>query len=307
MPQDKIYIIGAGAIGKVLAVFLKLEGRDVVLVRGRVNKGAGGYEKIEVELGGQEVVEAEVETATLRWFERLEGTVVFTNKSFGNPALAKAVRSKTGDSPIVIMQNGLHVEQAFIDEGFTSIYRCVLFATSQPVSVHGYRFRPVAPSPIGPVNGSAAGLEAIVSSLHNHYFQFRSELDIDPIVWTKTIVNCVFNSVCPLLETDNGIFYRNEAATRIAKDIIGECVPVAAACGVVIDEATVLQTLLTISRSSEGQKISTYLDILNKRETEIGSLNLAIADIARQKGKEELVKVTGLLGALISLKSELNR
>lgn len=41
-----------------------------------------------------------------------------------------------------------------------------------------------------------------------------------------------------------------------------------------------LQNVLAISKMSDGQKISTYQDILNKRETEIETLNLAVAKAA---------------------------
>ncbi|HCZ36261.1 MAG TPA: ketopantoate reductase, partial [Cytophagales bacterium] len=37
---NNIYIIGAGAIGKALAVFLNRAGKNVTLVRGSVNDGS---------------------------------------------------------------------------------------------------------------------------------------------------------------------------------------------------------------------------------------------------------------------------
>ena len=199
--QNTIYIVGAGAIGKVLAVFLTLAGRDVVLIRGSVPAGEKSTESVEVELPDGTVARAELEIATINHFSELNGVLLFTNKSFGNPRLAKLVYPKIGLSPIVILQNGLHVEQPFLMEGFPSIYRCVLFATSQSVSEHRFRFKPVAPSPIGMIKGSAESLTTIVQTIDNRYFPFKEELEIGPVVWTKTIVNCVFNSICPLLET----------------------------------------------------------------------------------------------------------
>lgn len=307
MQSETVYIIGAGAIGKVLAVFLTLGGKEVVLLRGSVNDGRRSYEKIEVELPDQSTVEAEVQIATLSHFKRLDGLVLFTNKSYGNAHLAKAVYEKAGHSPIVILQNGLHVEQPFIDEGFHSIYRCVLFATSQSLSANRFRFKPVSPSPIGLVKGGAESLKAIVQTIDNAYFPFRDEPNIEPVVWTKTIVNCVFNSICPLLEIDNGIFHRNERALLLAKHVIAECVDVAKATGVFLREEEVVNTLLQISKSSDGQLISTYQDIKNKRRTEIETLNFAIVDAARKLSLSNAVKETGLLGNLIRVKSELNR
>ena len=35
--EERIFIIGAGAVGKALAVFLKLEGRSVCIIRGSMD------------------------------------------------------------------------------------------------------------------------------------------------------------------------------------------------------------------------------------------------------------------------------
>ncbi len=67
------------------------------------------------------------------------------------------------------------------------------------------------------------------------------------------------------------------------------------------------ESLLQISRSSDGQLISTYQDILNKRETEIGTLNLEIAAIAKKWNKQNDIRETCLLGELTLLKSKLHR
>lgn len=65
--------------------------------------------------------------------------------------------------------------------------------------------------------------------------------------------------------------------------------------------------MLAISRSSDGQLISTLQDINNKRPTEIDMLNLEIVGIAEKLSAENLVTETRLLGELTAIKSRLNR
>ena len=84
MSNQTIYIIGTGAIGKALAVFLKLETKNVILLRGSVDNQSTSIEKFQVELNDKTVLEASVEVSTLSHFSELEGIVVLTNKSFGN-------------------------------------------------------------------------------------------------------------------------------------------------------------------------------------------------------------------------------
>lgn len=302
--MQHIYIIGAGAIGKALAVFLTLAGKQVTLLRGSVDNGTTQAETLQVILEDGCTLEAAVEVSTLSNFTVLNGIIVLTNKSYGNHNLAAVLKGKTAQSPIVILQNGLGVEQPFVDNGF-STYRCVLFVTSQAIANNQIRFKPVSVCPVGVINGNNNVLNTIVENLSTQYFSFRAEANIQTIIWKKAIINCVFNSVCPLLDIDNGVFHRNENALAIAKRVIAECLAVAAKQGVSLRQHEVEEGLLAISRMSDGQAISTLQDIRNKRETEIDTLNFAIAQMAN--GDDIDVIETNLLGQLTKLKSILHR
>lgn len=304
--QTPIYIIGTGAIGKALAVFLKRADRQVTLIRGSVNDGSKRTENIKVEMPDSSTLQAELKIATLSSLESVRGIIVLANKSFGNEQLAESLKGKIGNSPLVILQNGLGVEKVFIDRQFPEVYRCVLFVTSQVVNTNSVRFKPVAVCPVGIERGNANNLHSIVNSLTTHEFQFKAETDIQPIIWKKAIANCVFNSVCPLLEVDNGIFHRNEAAFKIAKRIIAECTAIANEKGILLSTKDVEESLLQISRLSDGQEISTLQDIRNNRRTEIDTLNPEIVRIARSMNKENLVRETRILGELTKLKAEIN-
>ncbi|HZX72947.1 MAG TPA: 2-dehydropantoate 2-reductase N-terminal domain-containing protein, partial [Cyclobacteriaceae bacterium] len=217
-----VYIVGAGAIGKTLAVCLMNDGRKVVLLRGSVNNGETQKEIIHVTLSSQEIIEAEVTIDTLVNYRSLEGLVVLCNKSYGNAAIADALIKKIGHSPIVLLQNGLGVEQAFIN--FPAVYRCVLFVTSQPVTATDLIFKQVAVSPVGRINGGdETSTDEIAALLNTPYFGFKAERDIQTVIWKKAIINSVFNSVCPLLDTDNGIFHRNPQVLQIAESVVAEC------------------------------------------------------------------------------------
>jgi 2-dehydropantoate 2-reductase len=233
--------------------------------------------------------------------------IVLTNKSFGNAGLAQALNGKTGDSPIVLLQNGLGVEQVFVDSDFPQVYRCVLFMTSQVMEENRISFKPVTASPIGLIKGDAHRIDPVVALLNSQHFAFRAESDIQPIIWKKAIANSVFNSICPLLDTDNGIFHRNEAVMVLASSVIKECVGIAQAQGVALTEEEVTETVLMISRLSDGQLISTLQDINHKRPTEIETLNFAIVQISQSLQLGHTVTETRLLGELTKLKSDLSR
>jgi len=298
-----IYIIGRGAIGKALAVFLKLNNQEVILLRGSVDDGTSHVEELQVTLNNMVALKAHVEVSTLSATKELRGIVVITNKSFGNPALANVLKGKTGESPLVILQNGLGVEQPFLDKEFPSVYRCVLFVTSQNLGENGVRFKPVSPCPTGIARGNEIELGEVTTSLTTEHFQFRTESNIEYLIWRKAIINCAFNSICPLLEADNGIFHRNTEALAIARRVVEECSLVANKKGIPINTDDVIQNLLLISKSSDGQLISTLQDIRAGQPTEIDTLNFEIARIAERFGMLDNVRETRLLGELTRLKS----
>jgi 2-dehydropantoate 2-reductase len=306
MGSPTIYIIGAGAIGKALAVFLKNQGKDVVLVRA-TSDDPSHEENLTVTLNDNRSVQGFVTDIGLPGLEKLDGIVVLTNKSFANEVIADRIMNKVGNSPIVIMQNGLNVEEPFIVHGFATIFRSVLFSTSQTISSDTVRFKPVAVSPIGVIKGNSAALKSVASLLDSPNFRFDAVDNILPVIWKKTIANCVFNSICPLLDIDNGLFARNEIAMSVAERITNECISVAREVGVSLDVHEVLEMVRLISKSSEGQLISTLQDIKEGRQTEIDSLNFTIARIAKDLGKEHLTVETKLLGELTKLKADLHR
>ena len=305
--NNPVYIIGAGAIGKALAVILQNEGKDVHLIRGRITEKALASEQITIHLQGGMSLQEDLPITTLDQYAKLEGTVVITTKSHGNKDLASALSKKAGKVQVVLLQNGLGVEQPFIEQAFHSVMRCVLFVTGQITAENAVRFKAVRPSPIGVVYGRKDRLAEVVSLLHTTSFPFIEESDIEPVVWKKAIINCVFNSVCPLLEIDNGIFHREKEVLALGIDILREGIATAHAKGIILKEEDVVEQLLQISKASDGQLISTLQDIIAKRPTEIETLNLAIAKMGQDLGKENSVERNALLGKLIWWKSKLHR
>jgi 2-dehydropantoate 2-reductase len=307
--NNKIYILGAGAIGLALAAHLVNEGKKVVLVR--TSTSAVARDSIEITLKDckqmKEDVRAKVSIASLSSLTTLNGIVVVTTKTYANELIAKQLKDKGSSSPIVLMQNGIGIEKPYFDAGFKEIYRCVLYATSQKSSDYEVRFRMIKSSPVGIIEGNEDQLRACVDQLSTQDFTFHAEPNIQEEIWKKGIINAVFNTICPLLEVDNGIFYRNKGVAEIANEVIGECVGVAHALGLKLNQQELMEQVLNISKGADGQLISTLQDILNHRETEIDTLNLEIARVAESLPSKIDVSKTKLLGELIQVKSTLHK
>lgn len=301
--NQNIYIVGAGAIGKALAVFMKEENKKVLLIRGSVDDEPAEKSRISVRNQDGQLFQQEVITTTFSNLSSIDGIVLIATKTFSNTEIAQKLSGKKGKFSIVLLQNGLNIEAPFQD--FKEVYRCVLFSTSQVLPENNISFKTVTASPVGRIANNKTQTEEIVGQINTAQFGFRSEANIEKFVWDKVIVNCAFNSICPLLETDNGIFQRNKDAMRLAREIILECVSLAKEYGISLDKSDIEEKLLFISQKADGQLISTYEDIRKNRSTEIDSLNLEMARLADNMGKPDLTAKTKLLGELISIKSDI--
>jgi len=306
MQNSSVYILGFGAIGKALAVFLKQQGRQVSVIRGRDRQAVLSSETVTVELPEGKLISQTIRVSGIDHEQNLEGTVVVTSKSFANREVAAQLKEKLKNGPVVVMQNGLGVEKPFLEAGLPSVYRCVLFNTSQLKSDGVVRYRPVKPSAIGLCRGNEEQLHEIVQQLHTPDFQFQVERDIQRVAWKKTLINVVFNSVCPLLDVDNGVFHREPEALALARSLIKSSLLIAERAGVKLSLEEVEEGLLSISRASDGQPISTLQDIRSGRPTEIDSLNFELVRLAQGHPLENEITGIRLLGELVRIKEKIN-
>ena len=165
----------------------------------------------------------------------------------------------------------------------------------------------VALSPIGAVHGDGAEVVAIVDTLSTPDFRFRTAEQIERDVWKKAILNAAFNSICPLMNIDNGVFNREEDVARIAKTVLSEASEVARRIGIDLATEELMEQLLLISRNSDGQLISTLQDLNSGKETEIDYLNLAISRAGAALEPPIDPRITRILGELVLAKSRIER
>jgi 2-dehydropantoate 2-reductase len=302
---ETIYILGSGAVGFPLAAYLTNAGRTVLAVRTSRSDVPKSTVQITVQDGANQVT-TPIETISLSNLAHLDGTAVIATKSYTNQAMALLLKDKKASGPLVIMQNGIGVERPFLDAGFTAVYRCVLYLTSQPTSEFQFSFHPVTASPIGIIQGPEAELTKCVDQLHTDAFPFRVETNIQKEIWKKAIINSVFNSVCPLLDVDNGVFARDQPTADLARQLVGECIALTDQLSIGLSETEVMQQIMRISTGS-NQLISTLQDIRNGRQTEIQSLNLEIARLAASLQPALYLPQIELLGKMILAKSVLHR
>ena len=211
-----VYVLGCGSVGMALAACLVNGGKTAVAVRTKNQDASNEAIKVALHYGADRM-EATVETVGLSSLTNLDGTIAVTAKSYANESIALALKGKKIRGPLVIMQNGVGVEKPFLDAQLGEIYRCVLYLTSQGTSENEFGFHSIKSSSVGIVKGDPTGLENAVKELSTEKFPLHPERNIEKEIWKKAIINAVFNSICPLLETDNGVFARQKEVAELGK------------------------------------------------------------------------------------------
>ncbi|MBV9673595.1 MAG: ketopantoate reductase family protein [Verrucomicrobia bacterium] len=303
-PEQTVYVLGVGAIGLPLAAFLKKAGRAVVAVHTSRNDVPETPFRFTVDYDKSRL-STEITTISLARIVALDGVIVIAAKSYANKEIARQLRAKHAAGPIVLMQNGVGIEKPFLNEHFSSIFRSVLYVTSETESEQVVRFHSITSSAIGVVEGRRSDLCSCVKALTTEEFPFRSETNIQREIWKKAIVNTVFNSVCPLLEVNNGIFARDSDAAQLASEIVEECLKVTERLNIELTADEVIRQIILISSGSK-QLISTLQDIRSGRQTEIEWLNLEIVRIASAMEPPLFLPRVEMLGKMISIKSLLH-
>jgi 2-dehydropantoate 2-reductase len=298
-----VYVLGSGSVGMALAACLVSDGKEAIAVRTRNMQAP--RETVDVRLHyGADSMRVSVETVGLSKLSNLDGIVAVTAKSYANASIAAALKNIARMGPLVVMQNGVGVEKSFLDARLGEVYRCVLYLTSQGTSDNEFGFHSIKSSPIGIINGDPMGLDSIVMALTTSRFPFHQEGNIQREIWKKAIINAVFNSICPLLNVDNGVFVREQAVAELAMDLVTECIALTDRLGLGLTRDELMEQILQISKSSDGQLISTLQDIRNGRQTEIEFLNLAMARTAAAQQPRIDLSRTELLGRMTLAKSK---
>ncbi len=185
--MKRIFIFGAGAIGTALAIHLTLAGKRVVLVRVRQR----GMKRTRLALthdGGGASWNAEVDCLSLDQIERPEGLLVVTTKAFANPGLAETLIVARSNGPICVLQNGMGVEQPFLDKGFSGVCRGILYVTGEKCSKSRVSLKVLQPSLIGNADGNAALADEMVQLLTTAAFPFQRSDGIEREVWKKRLL-----------------------------------------------------------------------------------------------------------------------
>ncbi len=292
----RIAVLGAGAIGSMLGMFLQEGGADICLVdpfEDHMKKiaeeglhftsvsGESKHVKMKTCITPEEAGEADL-------------IIVLVKGLFTRTALQGASKMIGEKTCVLTCQNGLG-QEAPLKEFFTEdriLMGCLGFSSvlkgpgeiygninRNPGKVHIY---------VGCMDreqGPAEPARKVVEYAEAGGLNARYSEDIRIPIWEKAANNVSCNALCGILRVTLGQMYEVEQGKSIHNEILRELVRVGNALGVPLDAERLLKSFEEITYPGVCRHYpSTAQDIFNKKQTEIDFLNGAISRFGKELG-----------------------
>lgn len=302
---SRVVVMGAGAVGCYFGARLAEAGVPVTLIGRQAHVDAIRARGLRFESGGERrhiAIDASTTTESLRE----AGLVLLCVKSPDTEACARTIaRLAPPDAIVVSMQNGVdNVERAAaggVDALAAVVYVAVSMAGPGHV-VHAGRGDLV----LGEFGNGARGARApgraarVAAMFESAGVPCPVVADARTALWTKLVMNCVFNAVSALARARYGLIVEDPLARDLTRAVVDECVAVARADGVELPPAAELhEAAMTLGQRMAGATSSTEQDLARGRKTEIDSLNGYV--VSRSKALGVAAPVNGALHALVRL------
>ena len=258
------HILGAGAMGRLMACKLKRLGLEPVLLtrrdtapilRQRLDRNA---EEALFELACQCV--ADVEPAGI------QGLLVTTKANQAVGAVGTVAPALAADAPVILLHNGMGVlERLASDHPRLALYAGsstegayldgeLLVHAGLGDTVVGRQGCP-APRWFAPFADSAE--------------RFRWDEDIDAELWRKLLINCAINPLTALYRCRNGSLLDIPTLRAEVELLCEELAAISAARGHRRGASCALDWALAVIQATAGNKSSMLQDVERGRETEI--------------------------------------
>ena len=297
----KIVVIGPGAMGCLFAALLAESGSEVLLLDHRADRAEClNREGIRIEgVSGEHHVRVPVSVLPADTV----GADLFLVcvKSYNTRAAVEAVKPHLKDEARVLtLQNGVgNIEILGQAIGLDRVWGGVTSQGATVLSPGRVRHAGTGPTVIGPAGNAnqAEALAAVAGIFTRAGFPAQVETRVEPLIWSKLIVNVGINPLTAITRLKNGRLLEYPGTRMIMEQAVNEAVAVARAQGIELIYSDPIARVRTVARATADNVASMLQDVLAHRQTEIDSINGAVIEYGRKSGVD--TPINEVLTALV--------
>ncbi len=296
-----VAVLGAGAMGSLLAGMLASAGEPVLLLaRPSAHVEAVARQGLRIERPGGVVQRVHVPISTEPAAVAGVSSLVVLVKHWATAdALAPVAPHLGGRTLVVSLQNGLGTREALfaslpdhpaglVTSGVTAQ---AALATEPGTIVHTGS----GPTGLGLSGGAdPRPVRALAAAMTRAGWDTVVEPDIQEATWRKLAVNAAINGIGALAAVPNGWIAERDDLRELARLIAAEVAAVAQAEGVEIADAA--DTAIAVARATAANRSSMLRDVERGRRTEVDAIHGVVAGLAARHGID-----TPLVSALAAM------
>ena len=299
----KIGIVGPGAMGCLLAGMMARAGLEVMLLDHRPDRAERIRRqglRLETDLGEIQVPVA----VTLEPLD-LSGVdlALICVKAYDTEGVARRLQALDPPPYFLTLQNG--VGNVELLGACLSRERVLAGITSHGATALGpgwVRHAGSGDTLVGPgfaeeFGSQDPGVRMAQESLSAAGFETRTVPRINPLIWSKLLVNVGINALTALTRLRNGDLLSFSATEQTLEEAVAEAIRVAQAKGIELVYDDPLGQVKSVCRSTASNLSSMLQDVLKEKRTEIDFIN---GTILREAEKQRIpVPVNALLTRLV--------
>ncbi|BCJ86087.1 ketopantoate reductase family protein [Effusibacillus dendaii] len=290
-PDLKIAVIGAGAIGKLVAARLAAAGFSIqMLVRRREQANLLNEKGVTLQQMNGRRMTVPVQ-ATTEATDLAADLVILTVKSFDTAVGASQIADMAGIPYVLSLQNGLGNGEALASVlGAERVLLGITTYGATSLSDGEVAARGEGELVIGEYQSNSAIKQTISdltqadSIFSQAGWNVRRAADMRKEIWLKALINIGINPLTAIHRTVNGEIAARPDLRKMALAAVWEAGRIAVANGILAmeDVQAAADRMLQVCQQTAANRSSMLQDIENGRPTEIDSLNGQIV----QMGKE---------------------
>jgi len=288
----RITIVGAGAIGCLVAAHLVRAGHEVELI-GRPESVRAICER-GLRIQGSSDATYSVEARTDLAPGRTPEAVILSVKTFDLAAAAERLGHGLAPLPLLLPQNGLGVEAtaaaALSRGGWSSPDPWIVRAVNSvpatlvgPGEVREGGSGEILLADPPAAGGRSAAIALFRDLLRGAGLSVRTVPDLEREVWRKALVNAAINPVTALRGVPNGELIEGPARAE-ALTLLDEARGAAASAGYIFDPPSLVDDFDRVVRATASNRSSMLQDLERGRPTEIDSISGEILRVGRAHG-----------------------
>ena len=276
----KIAVVGPGALGCLVAGFLKLKTEDNIWLLDNSPERAKriAEDGIRIEgVSGNHTVKVDV-TADTKNIGPVD-LVIICVKSYSTEDACKDIKDLVAENTSVLtLQNGIGNVQILNDYfGVDKVIAGVTNHGSTLLGVGHIRHAGKGDTVIGKSDGKLSReLKDVVAVFTKAGFPAKVSKDIDSVIWSKLIINVGINALTAITRLNNGKIVVYEEARELLRSAVQEATRVVKRKRIKLSYDDPIQKVESVAKATSQNVSSMLQDVLSKNRTEIDFINGSI-------------------------------